>query len=75
MKMIRHKDVGVNLPAGLGAHLDEGFDEALAIGLVLEDPLAPVAAIYDVVDRAGILDSQLAGHDGRVAAPKRPLWI
>jgi hypothetical protein len=28
---------------------------------------APVAAIHDVVDRAGILDSQLAGQDARVA--------
>ena len=28
---------------------------------------APVAAIHDVLDRAGILDSQLAGHDARVA--------
>ena len=28
---------------------------------------APVAAIHDVVDRAGTLDSQLAGHDARVA--------
>src|ERR1039458_8893420 len=33
--------------AGLGTHLGEGFDEALAIRLVLEDRLAPVAAIYD----------------------------
>ena len=28
---------------------------------------APVTAIHDVADRAGILDSQLAGHDARVA--------
>ena len=68
--MIRHEDVGVNLPAGLGAHLGEGFDPALAglaIRIFPEDRLAAVAAIDDVVDRAGILDSQLAGHDGRVA--------
>jgi hypothetical protein len=43
------------------------FDEALAIRIVPEDRLAPVAAIQDVVDRTGMLDSQLAGHDGRVA--------
>ena len=30
-------------------------------------PLAPLAAIHTVVDRAGILDAQLASHDGRVA--------
>jgi hypothetical protein len=28
---------------------------------------APVVAIHDAVDRAGILDSQLAGQDARVA--------
>ena len=28
---------------------------------------APVAAIHDVVDRAGKLNSQFAGHDARVA--------
>src|ERR1035437_9093390 len=43
------------------------FDEALAIRIVPEDRLAPVAAIQDVADRTGILDSQLAGHDRRVA--------
>jgi len=32
----------------------------------VEDRLAPVAAIHDVVDGAGILDSQLAGHGGRL---------
>jgi hypothetical protein len=47
--------------------LAQGLDKALAIGLVVEDRLAPVAAIQDMVERAGIFDSQLAGHDGRVA--------
>src|ERR1035437_9217464 len=42
-------------------------DEALAIRIVPEDRLAPVAAIQDVADRTGILDSQLAGHDRSVA--------
>ena len=41
--------------------------EALAIGGGVEDRLAPVAAIHDVVNRPGILDSQFAGHAGRVA--------
>ncbi len=67
VKMIRYEDVGVNLPAGLGASLGKSFNEAMAVHIVLEDRLAPVAAIHDVVDRAGILDAQLAGHDGRVA--------
>ena len=65
MKMIRHEDIGVDLPAGLGAHLDQGLDKALAVRIVEEDRLPPVAAIHGVVDRAGILDSQLAGHNAR----------
>ena len=43
----------------------KGFDEALAIRVVVEDRHAAVAAIQDVVDCPGILDSQFAGHDGR----------
>ena len=49
MKMIRHEHVGVDLPAGLGARLAQGFDKTLAIRLVLEDRFAAVAAIHDVV--------------------------
>ena len=64
--MIRHEDIGVDQPAGLGAHLAQGLGEALPIPLVLEDRLAPVTAIHDVVDRSRILDSQFAGHAGRI---------
>jgi len=67
MKMIRHEDIGVNLPTGLGASLAQRVDEALAIRIIHEDPFAPVTAIHDVINRTSILDSQLAGHDGRVA--------
>jgi hypothetical protein len=66
VKMIGHEHVGVNLPARLGARLAQRLDETLVIQLVLKDQLAPVTAIHDVVDRAGIFDSQLAGHAGRV---------
>jgi hypothetical protein len=67
MKMIRHEDIGVNLPTRLGASLAQRLNEALPIRIIHEDPFAPVTAIHDVINRASILDSQLAGHDGRVA--------
>ncbi len=67
MKMIRHEDIGVNLPARLGASLTQRLNEALAIRIIHENPLAPVTAIHDVINRASILDSELAGHDGGVA--------
>ena len=67
MKMIRHEDRGVNLPTRLSANLAQRLNEALAIRIIHEDQLAPVTAIHDVINRASLLDSQLAGHGGRVA--------
>jgi hypothetical protein len=37
------------------------------IRIIHEDPLAPVAGIHDVINRARILDSQLADQTGGVA--------
>ncbi len=67
MKRIRPKDIGVNLPARLGANLAQRLDEALAIRSIPEDPFALVTAIHDVINRASLLDSQLAGPAGRMA--------
>ena len=61
MEMIRREDIGVNLPTRLGASLAQRLNEALAIRIIHEDQLAPVTAIHDVINRASILDSQLAG--------------
>ena len=61
MKMIRHEDIGVNLPARLCASLAQRVDETLAIRIIHEDPLAPVTAIHDVINRTDLLDSQLPG--------------
>ena len=44
--------------------LDQRFDEALAIRIIHEDQFAPVTAIHDVINRASILDSQLADQTG-----------
>jgi len=59
--------IGVNLPALLGARLAQRGDESLTIHVVLENRLTPVAAIPDMINCTGTLDSQLAGHAGRVA--------
>ena len=53
MKMIRHENVGVNLPVRLGASLGQRLDKALAIRLVFEDRLAPVAATCSRMELAG----------------------
>jgi hypothetical protein len=67
MKMIRHEDIGVNLPARLGANLAQRLNEALAIRIIHEDPFAPVTAIHDEINRSSLLDSQFAGQTGGVA--------
>ena len=69
MKMIRHQAIRMDLPTRLGARLPERFQKALPIRVIFENGFAAVAAIHDVVNRAWILDSELAGHgDG---LPKR----
>ena len=45
--------------------LAQRLNEALAIRIIHEDQFAPVTAIHDVINRASLLDSQHAGHDGR----------
>ncbi len=52
----------MDLPAGLGARLPQGLQETLPIRVVLENGFTAVTAIHDVIDRAGILDSEFAGH-------------
>jgi hypothetical protein len=67
MRMIWPEDIGVNLPARLGANLAQRLAEALTIRLIPEDPFAPVTAIHDVINRASLLDSQFADPAERVA--------
>jgi hypothetical protein len=67
IKKIRHEDIGVNLPARLCANLAQRLNEAPAIRIIHEDPFAPVTTIHDVINRASLLDSQLAGHARGVA--------
>jgi hypothetical protein len=69
--MIPHQAVGVDWPAGLGAGFGEGLQKATTIRVILKNRLAPVAAIQDVIDRAGIFHSEFARHDGSfVVGPK-----
>ena len=69
--MIPHQAVGVDWPAGLGAGFGEGLQKATTIRAILKNRLAPVAAIQDVIDRAGIFHSEFACHDvSFVVGPK-----
>ena len=62
--VVAHQAVGQNLGVkavhGLGQDAQEGF----AVFVVLEDRTAPIAPCRDVVQRAGELNAQGAGHGG-----------
>ena len=68
MKMIRHEDVGMNLPTSLRARFAQRLDQTLPIRVVLEDRFAPVAPIHHMIHCPRILDSQFARPARRRAA-------
>ena len=47
---------------GLSAKLAQGIQETLSIAVVPEDHLSAIPSIHDAVDRARIIDPQLACH-------------
>ena len=63
MKMIGHETIRLHLPVGFGASLGERGEKAFVIGVIVEDWLAAITAIHDVIDRAGIFNARRAGHD------------
>ena len=62
MKMFCHQTIRVDLPIGLGAPFTQGLQETLSIGIVAKDWLAAVTTVHEVIDGAGMLDAQVAGH-------------
>ena len=58
-------------PGRLGTGLPEGFQEPIAVQAILEDGFAAVATIQDVVNGAGVLDANLAGHATTVSNSPR----
>ena len=62
MKVIGHEAVGMHFPVGLRPGLREGFEKEFAILVGAKYVVALVAAIHDVIHRAGIFYSELTGH-------------
>jgi hypothetical protein len=56
------------LPFRPGTGFGEGLQKAAAIRVILKNRLSPVAAIQDVIDRAGIFHSEFASHDVSLAS-------
>jgi hypothetical protein len=62
MKMISHQALGQNEPVGFGARLAKSFQKTMPVGVTVENRLAPVAPVHDMVERSGVSDAQLPGH-------------
>jgi hypothetical protein len=69
MKVVLHQTIGMDREARLPARLGQGLDEIVAISLVQEDRLAPVAPAHDVINRSCIFHAHLARHDRILPSP------
>jgi len=49
-------------PSRLTVRASQSIDQALVVGLVVEDPLARTAPAHDMIDGARVLDSQRPAH-------------
>ena len=62
VKVIAHEAPGMSLPACALAGFAEGLQEQLPVTVILEDVLAAVAAVHDMVNGAFVLNTEFAGH-------------
>ncbi len=62
VKVVAHETIGVHLPTGLLTGLAQGLEEPVPVLIVVEDLLAAVATVHQVVDGSRILHSKLARH-------------
>ena len=67
MIMVVHQAPGITHPVELSDHLAQGFEEQLAIFVVLENIFATVTARGDVIESVGEFDAEGAGHAGFIA--------
>ena len=71
--MISHEAISVDLPTRLATRFAEGFEEPLAIAVIAKDRFTTVATIHQVINRSGVLHSQLSGHVRSVLPPPGPV--
>jgi hypothetical protein len=69
MEVVAHQAKRMHLPPRFLAGLAQRFQKTLAVPVISEDRLLPVAPVHDVVDRAGILDAQFSRHRFTIATP------
>ena len=62
VEVIAHQAIRMHLPIRLFTRLLQSAEKSLAVQVVLENILAAISTIDDVVNRSRILHAQLAGH-------------
>ena len=62
VKMIGHQALGVHLPVAFRAGFTQRLEPQLTIGIAADNRLPAITAAHHVIDRSGVLDSDLAGH-------------
>ena len=62
MKVVAHQAPGMDLPVGFLTGFTKGVQEQPPILVIQENGLAPVATIHRVINRPGVLNSELPCH-------------
>ena len=62
MVMIAHQHTGMDPPPCARAGLAEGFQKAPPVLIVLENRLAPVSAVENVINGSLLFNACFAGH-------------
>ena len=62
MIMVPHEAVGMRLPPGFLAGLGQSLEKVVAVHVIQENVISPIASAHDVVHCAGVLHAQLARH-------------
>ena len=62
METILHQAVGVNVRARFLAGFGESLAKIVPVHIINEDVLTTITAIHELIDVAGVFDSQLAWH-------------
>ena len=53
----------MHLPATPETSFAQRLEKPLPVSIILKDRFAPVPSVHQVIDDAGIFDSQFAGHE------------
>src|SRR3989454_6446767 len=67
MKMVSHQAIGMHLETSLLASLGQGFEEILAVHIIVINLLATITATHQVVDCPSIFNSHHPPHDNETA--------